>query len=298
MRVLFVSLLLGACCRATWSFVPYVPSLSRNKMLRFLFRRMTRDSKWPVISDNHLKLEECMYFNESIDFPKYFMEDFHAYTGGNLNPVAAKEASGATSAVMKHHYKHLSGSESSHFIRSGFSLTARSKNVYASRENKRQRVVDFGCGIGVSTRYLRHHFENDKIMGIDLSPFYLEESGNVDASFVHGNIESTGIRTGTIDVVCISYVLHELPKDVSFEVLREAARILKRRTGVIAILDMHRAKSSSPLMKYIFDRTEPYLGQYGELIQAIEEFMGSAGFEDVDMYRNIPKTIMMFAKKK
>lgn len=130
--------------------------------------------------------------------------------------MAAKEAYSATSAAMKHHYENLTSSESSHFIRSGFFITAMSKNVYASRERGVQRVVDFGCGIGVSTWYLRRHFQNAEVTGIDLSPFYLQESGGVNARFVHGNIESTEKLSGTVDIVCLSYVLHELPREVSF----------------------------------------------------------------------------------
>lgn len=274
-----------------------VRGMSRNNVLRFLFRRMTPDSKWPPTNDTSLKIEHCKFYNESIKFPNYYLKDFHPYDGGNLNPVAAKEASSATSAVMQHHFGHLSGTECSHFVRSVFSLTTRIKNVHASQDSGVQKVVDFGCGIGVSTRYIRNHFENDEIIGIDLSPFYLQEAEGVNSSFVHGNIEATGIESGTVDVVCISYVFHELPCDVSLRVLREASRILKQGTGVISILDMHRPKSSSPLMKYIFDRTEPYLNDYGEFLEVAESSMESSGFGEIDVFRKIPKTITIFARK-
>lgn len=293
MRVFCISILLSALCCPSQSFV-----FSGNEILRFMFRGMTKDSGWPAISKNHLQIEECAHFNKSVQFPKYYLADFHAYDGGNLNPVAAKDAHSATFAAMKHHYENLTGRESSHFIRSGFSVTARSKNIHASRDKGVQRVVDFGCGVGVSTWYLRHHFQNAEVSGIDLSPFYLQETRGVDARFVHGNIESTGIPSGTVDVVCLSYVLHELPCEVSFQVLREAARILKKGTGVIAILDMYKPRPSSPLMKYIFKRTEPYLDEYGEFLDAVGGFMQGIGFEDVDICLQIPKTIVLFAKTK
>lgn len=279
------------------SLKPPVRGMSRNNVLRFLFRRMTPDSKWPKTNQVHTKIEECKFYNQSVAFPNYYLKDFHAYDGGNLNPVAAKEASSATSAVMQHHFGQLSGPECSHFVRSVFSLTTRIKNVHASQDSGRQKVVDFGCGIGVSTQYLRNHFENDEIIGIDLSPFYLQEAEGIDATCVHGNIEATGIESGTVDVVCISYVLHELPCEVSLRVLREASRILKTGTGVISILDMHRPKSSSPLMKYIFDRTEPYLDDYGKFLEIAETSMVHSGFGEVDVFRKIPKTIMIFANK-
>lgn len=272
--------------------------VSRNNVLRFLFRRMTPDSRWPKTNKVQTKIKECKFYNESVKFPKYYLKDFHAYDGGNLNPAAAKEASSATSAVMQHHFGHLSGPECSHFVRSVFSLTTRIKNVHSCQDGGRQKVVDFGCGIGVSTQYIRNHFENDDITGIDLSPFYLQEADGVDATFVHANIEATGIESGTVDVVCISYVLHELPFNVSLRVLREASRILKKGTGVISILDMHRPNPSSPLMKYIFDRTEPYLDDYGEFLEVTKNEMENSGFGEVDVFRKIPKTIMIFAEVK
>lgn len=80
--------------------------------------------------------------------------------------------------------------------------------------------------------------------------------------------------------------------------LREAARILKKGTGVIAILDMYEPRPSSPLMKYIFTRTEPHLDEYGEFLDAVEGFAQGIEFEDVDIYLQIRKTILFFAKKK
>lgn len=280
------------------SLRPPVRGMSRNNVLRFLFRRMTADSQWPSTNQVQTKIYECRLYNRSVEFPNYYLKDFHAYDGGNLNPVAAKEASSATSAVMQNHFGHLSGPECSHFVRSVFSLATRIKNVHASNEHQRQKVVDFGCGIGVSTQYLRNHFENDEIIGIDLSPFYLQEAQGVDAAFVQANIEATGIESGTVDVVCISYVLHELPFNVSLSVLREASRILKKGTGVISILDMHRPKPSSPLMNYIFDRTEPYLNDYGEFLEVAESSLHKNGFGKVDVFRKIPKTIMIFSQVK
>lgn len=292
MKIFSLSIILSACCAPAWSFINFNPAL------RFAFRQATKESGWPTVASPLVDINDCSHYNATVRFPPYYLRNFHAYTGGNLNPVAAKEAKSAESAVFKHHYKHLSGSESCHFIRSGFSITARSKNVYAGGEGGTQRVVDLGCGTGTSTRYLKDHFRDADVTGIDLSPFYLQETGEINARFVHGDITATGIASGTVDVVCLSYVLHELPCDVSFQVLREATRILKPHTGVLAVLDMYNPTPSSATMKYIFGATEPYLDQYKNLMRVFEDFLRGEGFEDVDVYRQIPKTIMCVARRK
>lgn len=275
-------------------------SFSQNGLLRSMFKRMTPGCNWPDHVDKSAfkKMEDCTHFDPDIKFPDYYLKDFHAYTGGNLNPMAAKEARSATAAVMNHHFEHLTGDESSHYVRSVFSIITRSKNVESLSTEEPQNVVDFGCGIGVSTKYMRGMFQDDKVEGIDLSPFFLEESTGVDAGFVHGNIEDTSIESNSVDVVTISYVLHELPYDVSQRVLREASRILKPGTGVLSVLDMHNPKSSNPLMKYIFNRTEPYLKEYSMLVANIDKDLESAGFDKCEVSKGFPKTIMWFANKK
>lgn len=283
----------------------YGASSFQNSALRFLFRKMTPDCKWPELNNESSlkKMEECSYFDPKLDFPEYYLKDFHAYTGGNLNPLAAKEAKSATSAVMKHHFDHLTGEESSHYVRSVFSTITRTKNVEScvpgsgSTSKEPQKIVDFGCGIGVSTSYLKDSFREGSISGIDLSPFFLEETPVSDIGFHHGNIENTSIEPDSVDVVSISYVLHELPYDVSKRVLKEAFRILKPGTGVLAILDMHNPKASSPLMRYIFNRTEPYLNEYSVLAQNMKTDLERIGFRGYQVSTWFPKTIMWFAQK-
>lgn len=278
----------------------------QNSALRFLFRKMTPDCKWPDISNKSSllkKMEECSYFDPKVNFPDYYLKDFHAYTGGNLNPIAAKEAKSATSAVMNHHFDHLTGDESNNYIRSVFSVVTRTKNVESyvpgsgSNTNEPQKIVDFGCGIGVSTAYLKDTFREGDVNGIDLSPFFLEETSVSGVGFHHGNIEDTSIESDSVDVVSISYVLHELPYDVSNRVLKEAFRILKPGTGILSVLDMHNPKASSPLMKYIFDRTEPYLKEYSVLTQNMKNDLGRIGFRGYEVSTWFPKTIMWFAQK-
>lgn len=277
----------------------------QNGALRFLFRKMTPGSKWPHVSDAGRDLKECSYYDPEVEFPDYYLKDFHAYTGGNLNPRAAKEARSATSAVMKHHFEHLTGEESSHYVRSVFSVITRTKNVESyvpgsgSAFTKSQKIVDFGCGIGVSTSYLKDSFRDADITGVDLSPFFLEETSLSDTGFLHGNVEdlSVIVEPDSVDVVSISYVLHELPYHVSKRVLREAFRILKPGTGVLSILDMHNPRASSPIMRYIFDRTEPYLKEYSILVQNMKSDLERTGFDGYEVSTGFPKTIMWFAKK-
>jgi ubiquinone/menaquinone biosynthesis C-methylase UbiE len=208
--------------------------------------------------------------------------------------------------VMKHHFDHLSGEESSHYVRTAHSVTTRSRNVDRMEDGDEKLIVDFGCGIGVSTGYLQDTFRNDRVIGLDMSPYFLEETPGVAGvagasrgpEYIHCNVENTPLEEGTVDVVSISYVLHELPYDVSLKVLREAHRILKPGTGVLSILDMHDPKPSSPLMRYIFNRTEPYLSEYSRLLRTMNPSLGSVGFDGIQTSTWFPKTISILASKK
>ena len=53
---------------------------------------------------------------------------------------------------------------------------------------------------------------------------FLEEVGLPPA---HGTLERTGLPSGSVDVVSLSLVIHELPPAATREVAAEALRLLK-----------------------------------------------------------------------
>ena len=115
--------------------------------------------------------------------------------------------------------------------------------------------------------------------------------------FMHRNIEATNILHDSVDIVSISYVLHELPLPALIRCLKEAYRIL-RPGGTLGVLDMsHEVMASSFILQKIFDRTEPYLADYVKFGDARSEILALIGF-DVEVFDDsLPKTAMFFCRK-
>ena len=163
------------------------------------------------------------------------------------------------------------------------------------------QVVDAGCGVGISTSYLKSSLPASFIVGLDLSPFYLNEVDEEVESgrtfFMHRNIEATNIVEDSVDIVSISYVLHELPLSATIRCLTEAFRIL-RPGGTLGVLDMTPGvKASSFLLQKIFDRTEPYLDDYIVFSDARSDILSLIGFEEVVVDESLPKTFLFFCSK-
>jgi len=273
--------------------IPSIRSI-QNKALGYIFKQITPEANWPKTSledIGHFK-----YYDTSTVTPPYYKVDFHCYDNGNLNPIAAQESRSANSAVFSNHYSGLSGEESSEFIRDSHSTKTILKSRSGFTTNKSKTIVDLGCGVGISTQHLRNTFPDDLILGIDLSPYFLNETGDIGAIFAHRDIAHTYLPDNFVDIISISYVLHEMPYMETLKVLREAFRILKPG-GVLSVLDMHNPVAYSPMMKFIFDRTEPYLGDYKEFITNKDHDLKSIGFVEIESCYDYPKTIMFSAKK-
>ena len=132
-----------------------------------------------------------------------------------------------------------------------------------------QRILDLGCGTGTGTLMLAERFPTAEIIGLDLSPYMLvmaQRKGNErDISSIHwqqGLAESTGFESASFDLITISMMFHEMPRDVIQEVLIECDRLLKSQ-GQLLILDGHQGKLRR--MKWLTELfREPYSYHYAQ----------------------------------
>lgn len=282
----------------------YVLRVLTNSLLRNSFKLQNKEAFEKYKLDYKIpKLKECKYFDPIIynNTPDYYKKDFHAYTGGNLTPLHAKEVTAASYAVMSNHAKNKSGYVTSDDIRTRFSYNAKAYFEYKRNIDKSPiKIIDNGCGIGLSTKYAEAMYENTEVNGIDLSPYFLEVADHSrfkpTTIFYHGLAEYSGEDDNSQDMVMCSYLHHELPYEASKNIMKEAFRILDNG-GVLCILDMDPGiKGSNPILEFIFRRTEPYLNEYKKFIGEIEKIGKDIGFEDI-IFDYMPKTRMVFLRK-
>ena len=84
------------------------------------------------------------------------------------------------------------------------------------------------------------------------------------------DIAATGLADGSVDVVCLSLVIHELPPAATRAVCAEAYRILRPDVGQLWITEMDfdtegfRKLRGNPLLFSFIRATEPYLDEYAD----------------------------------
>lgn len=165
-------------------------------------------------------------------------------------------------------------------------------------EGPLHRVLDLGCSVGVSTQALarwlngRADLRGDMrpaLIGLDLSPDMLavarvRDSDGLVSEWRHGAAEATGLDAGSMDLISLQFVCHELPQQATYAVLQEAARLL-RPGGVLVMVDQDPASSvlqrlPAPVAT-LLKSTEPYIEQYFSL--DMPAALAQVGFRDLSI---------------
>ena len=208
--------------------------------------------------------------------PAYYLSRFHAYEQGNLCWQAAAEAEQATDAMALRIWpdEQLQPAEAQARLRDAIHAVAEPllpSSIHC--------VVDLGCSVGVSTQALAGWLNAraeatsarpPRLIGLDLSPEMLSVARVRDRpglvqEWLHAAAESTGLESGSVDLVSLQFVCHELPQVATHAVLAEAARVL-RPGGVLLMVDQY--PGSSVLQRLpapvatLLKSTEPYIEQY------------------------------------
>jgi len=261
-------------------------------------------------SELEKELQDKASASWSSSVPSYYRKAFHAYETGNLSWEAAFEVEIASAAVGARNFPEY-GSKGEDAFRGAFesALTEAGASVPNSRIGEPVKIIDFGCGTGMSTRRLAKNFpQADEIIGVDLSPYFttigkrlleltpssfheggpwvstIQSDSRIDyfvgdAAKTSQVAELNGIE-GTADAVNIQFVLHELPPEAARDMVDEAFRLLKPG-GQLWICEMdfespgYAAQRANPLLFSLIRSTEPYLDDYAESITDLFSYIRS-----------------------
>jgi ubiquinone/menaquinone biosynthesis C-methylase UbiE len=123
-------------------------------------------------------------------------------------------------------------------------------NIPVPKNGKVRRILDYGCGAGQFTVALKERFPDAEVWGLDIGGPMVRYSHmrasklNVDVNFVQRLAEDNGFADGYFDIVTSYIAHHEMPSDVSRQVIAEAQRVT-RPGGVYYPLDFNTGGSKT-----------------------------------------------------
>ncbi|KAL4457547.1 hypothetical protein ABPG75_012412 [Micractinium tetrahymenae] len=235
--------------------------------------------------------------DKSMIYPDYYAKPFHGYDSGNLNWQAAFEAEPATEVVALWVWKdeQLTPEQAHARMRAGTSSAIQGFMAWHGLSQPSE-IIDVGCSVGMSTRWLAKGFPGAQVTGLDMSPYFLavaelrerQLAGGAGQrpriKYMHANMEATGLPDASFDLVSVQYVTHECPGHVIDSLVRECRRLL-RPGGTLAVVDTNpqkdlRLRSVSPVLFTLAKSTEPNIDDYYRY--DIEACLRSHGLQHVN----------------
>jgi ubiquinone/menaquinone biosynthesis C-methylase UbiE len=151
-------------------------------------------------------------------YPAYYRQNFHFQSGGWFT----SESAGRYEAQVEALFAGTAGA----MRRRALSLLAK---AWRSRDHRGLQVLDLACGAGGFLADLAAAFPRARLVGLDLSPAYLEAARAVapSAACVQGKAEQLPLADASLDAVTSVYLFHELPPKIRRAAAAEIARVLK-----------------------------------------------------------------------
>ena len=246
--------------------------------------------------------------DEGIEYPEYYLKPFHAYAEGNLCWLAATEAESATYSMALRVWpkERVTAETAQRRLRDSYTDAIKEhRETHGSGETT--KILDVGCSVGMSTRYVSDAFPNADVVGLDLSPHMLAVASASDRgregcerrTWVHGKGEDTKYPDGTFDIVSLAFVIHECPESATAALMKEAHRVLKPG-GTFVMTDNNPQspviQNLPPALFTLMKSTEPHSNEYYTI--DVQQMLRDAGFEHVQQKQTDPRHRTVCATKK
>jgi ubiquinone/menaquinone biosynthesis C-methylase UbiE len=130
-----------------------------------------------------------------------------------------------------------------------------------------ERVLDFGCGSGVSTKLIaRQLTQGGMVTGLDTSSYFIKKAQKrlkryTTAQTLQGDIQEIKIPESSFDLISIIHVIHDIVEEKRQSMVKALARVLKPE-GKLWIL-------------------EPIKESHGIPVDEIRGLMGNAGLREL-----------------
>ncbi|MDO8278522.1 MAG: class I SAM-dependent methyltransferase [Burkholderiaceae bacterium] len=161
---------------------------------------------------------------------------------------------------------------------------------------KISRLVEVGCTAGPVARALKHSFPQAEVIGCDVSAPVLRLAHlrsvqqGVKVKWVQACAERLPLETGSVDLLCSNYLVHEMPPAALRESFVEARRVL-RVGGALVIQDMYLIPGGAVgtwlQAGYAARNNEPFA--YPLLQLDLTKELELAGFDEVSVRYSYPE---------
>jgi ubiquinone/menaquinone biosynthesis C-methylase UbiE len=221
-------------------------------------------------------------------YPPYYRQNFHFQSGGWFTKESARRYDAQVEALF--------AGTAGAMRRRALSLLA---GAWRARDHRGLTVLDLACGSGAFLRDLGLAFPRARLIGVDLSPAYLEEAARRTGAraLAQANAERLPFADASLDAVTSIYLFHELPPRVRTTVAAEVARVLKPG-GLFALADSVQPVDEPRLTRLLeaFPAYfhEPFYGTYSQTDLAA--LFGVAGLRLAGQDRAFLTKAMLFEK--
>jgi len=138
-----------------------------------------------------------------------------------------------TTRKVRNYYDNFIGHLKYDHIR-GNQRHIRIKNDLKNIIKEGMKVLDLGCGTGITTKYIAEL--GAKVTGIDLSPklieFAKENSAHENAEYFIGDITKVDLYKNLFDVICLCDIMEHIPREKIPDLIKNIRRYAHKNTVI------------------------------------------------------------------